>query len=118
MPPRSQIEREIASVVDDLPWTSAQARSRGSSAGRSGRRATGSWRGSRVQVLLFDAGKWTERQAVSWARRHGFSVKKIHRTEHYIRIRQFDPTPGAPKRTIRFGRDPDELGIRAIVEAT
>lgn len=68
-----------------------------------------------MQALLFDASRWSEAQAVAWARRHGFVASKIHRTEHYLRLRQVAPTPGSPKRTIAFG-DP-RVGIRAIVEA-
>ncbi len=107
MTPRGQIEREIRAVRE------------GSLAGGRPPFAGGDrpWRGSRVQVLLFDTIRWTERQAKSWARQHGFGTRKVHRTEHYVRIRQFDPTPGRPKRTIAFGRDPD-LGIRAVVEAS
>lgn len=100
---RDRMEREIASVVGGR----AMARSRSPDPAR--------WSGSKVQVLLFDASKWTEQKARSWAVRHGFDVHKVHRTEHYIRIRQFDPTPGAPKRIIDFGKS--SRGIRAIVEA-
>lgn len=102
----SRIEREIARVVQIVP-----PRPRLGNEPSRGRR----WHGSRVQVLLFDTERWTQRQATAWARRHDFRASKVHRTEHYIRIRQFDPTPGAPKRTIQFGGD--DLGIRAVVEA-
>lgn len=69
------------------------------------------WKGSDVQSLLFDTLEWTERRAKQWALRHGYIADKVHTTEDYIRIRQFNPTKGAPKRTIDFGK-----GIRAIVE--
>lgn len=72
------------------------------------------WHGSRVQALLFDVGRWDRRRAIDWSLRHGFAAKKIHRTDRYLRLRQFAPTPGLPKRTISFGRD---TGIRAVVEA-
>lgn len=106
----SRIEQEIKDVVQGVPPD--RRRRRRSNPGSDHERT---WRGSRVQVLLFNADQWTQRQAIAWARRHDFQASKVHRTEHYIRIRQFDPTPGAPKRTIQFGGD--EVGIRAVVEA-
>lgn len=107
------MEHEIARLVRSLPRSPRRG-----AAPEDGRRQRHRWSGSRVQVLLFDTSKWTQRDARSWARRHGFEAKKVHRTEHYIRLRQFDPTPGAPKRTISFGRGgADDTGIRAVVEA-
>lgn len=68
-----------------------------------------------MQTLLFDASRWTEDRAKSWARRHGFRSGDVHVTERYVRLRQVDPTRGRPKRQIELGRG---RGIYAIVEAT
>lgn len=64
-----------------------------------------------VQSLLFgcDAG-WTVERAKAWAKAHGYRFVKIHVTDQYIRIRQFDPKGTSVKRTITLGR-----GIRAVV---
>ncbi len=112
---RATIEHDVLSLARGLAPGLAPDHRRG----KSGRDAGAGlpWRGSRVQTLLFDADKWTERRAVAWARRHGFVALKVHRTAHYVRVRQFTPTPGLPKRTIRFGLDPDAVGISAVVEA-
>lgn len=70
------------------------------------------WRGSRVQSILFDVATWTPAEAARWARSHDYRSDDVHVTEQYVRLRQRDPDPGKPKRTIDFGR-----GIRAVVEA-
>jgi hypothetical protein len=64
-----------------------------------------------VQSLLFDrdAG-WTPSTAKAWAKSHGYKYGKVHSTDQYVRIRQFDPKGFKVKRTIPFGR-----GIRAVV---
>jgi hypothetical protein len=64
-----------------------------------------------VQSLLFDrdAG-WTASKAKEWAKSHGYRHGKVHTTDRYIRIRQFDPKGLRVKRTITFGH-----GIRAVV---
>lgn len=63
-----------------------------------------------VQSLLFDRGTWTASKAKAWAKSHGYKYGKVHVTDQYIRIRQFDPKGSKVKRTIPFGR-----GIRAVV---
>jgi hypothetical protein len=68
------------------------------------------WAGSKVQSLLFDK-QWTVHEARQWARDHGYRNGKVHETDNYIRLRQFEPVSGTEKRTITFGQ-----GIKAIVE--
>ncbi len=64
-----------------------------------------------VQSLLFDrSAGWTASKAKEWARSHGYRHGKVHTTDQYIRIRQFDPKGLRVKRTITFGH-----GIRAVV---
>src|SRR5271167_1406520 len=64
-----------------------------------------------IQSLLFDrdAG-WTTDKAKQWAKSHGYKHGKVHVTDQYVRIRQFDPKGLKVKRTITLGR-----GIRAVV---
>lgn len=72
----------------------------------------GEWAGSEVQSLLFDK-QWTPAEAKRWAREHGYKTTKVHVTDQYIRLRQFDPVAGRQNRMIEFGQ-----GIKAIVEQT
>jgi hypothetical protein len=68
------------------------------------------WHGSKIQSLLFDK-QWTVDEAKDWASSHGYHHGKVHVTDNYIRLRQFEPKAGRAKRTITFGQ-----GIKAIVE--
>jgi hypothetical protein len=64
-----------------------------------------------VQSLLFDrSAGWTAAKAKAWAKGHGYRHGKVHTTDQYIRIRQFDPKGLRVKRTVTFGH-----GIRAVV---
>src|SRR5580692_9773822 len=64
-----------------------------------------------VQSLLFDRNAgWTAAKAKAWAKSHGYRHGKVHVTDQYVRIRQFDPKGLRVKRTITFGH-----GIRAVV---
>ena len=64
-----------------------------------------------VQSLLFDrSAGWTAGKAKAWAKSHGYRHGKVHTTDRYVRIRQFDPKGLKTKRTITFGH-----GIRAVV---
>jgi hypothetical protein len=74
------------------------------------------WRGgSRIQTILFDRSTWTPADARQWATQHGFAADDVHVTTHYIRLRQFEPTRGKPKRSIELGSG---RGIHAVIEAT
>ena len=65
----------------------------------------------RTQSLLFDrSAGWTEQKAKAWAKSHGYKADKVHVTDKYIRIRQFDPKGLKVKRTVPYGK-----GIRAVV---
>jgi hypothetical protein len=98
--PRHQLDREIAEAL-------GRPRRRA----HSGRHvALKPWAGSEVQSLLFDR-QWTPAEAKDWARAHGYRHGKVHVTDNYIRLRQFEPVAGTEKRTITFGQ-----GIKAIIE--
>lgn len=102
----AQLDREIAEVVG----TPGQARRRTRSARHGRHVALKPWHGSEVQSLLFDK-QWTPSEAKQWARDHGYKASKVHVTDEYIRLRQFEPVAGRENRTITFGR-----GIKAIIE--
>ena len=94
MKSHAQLEREIAQALSK----------------RRGRHvALKPWSGSEVQSLLFDK-QWTVAEAKDWAALHGYRHGKVHVTDNYIRLRQFEPGSGE-KRTITFGQ-----GIKAIIE--
>jgi len=99
----AQIEREIAEVVGGNPGHPRRPR-------RSRHVALKPWAGSEVQSLLFDK-QWTHSEAKRWARDHGYRSGKVHVTDDYIRLRQFEPVSGREKRTIPFGQ-----GIKAVIE--
>lgn len=67
------------------------------------------WPASSVQSLLFDVDRFSPSAAKKWAADHGFHYGKIHTTERYHRLRQFEPT-GKPCRTVEFAPD-----IKAVV---
>jgi len=63
-----------------------------------------------IQALLFSrADGWTASKAKEWAKSHGYKHGKVHVTDQYVRIRQFDPKGLKVKRTITLGS-----GIRAV----
>lgn len=47
--------------------------------------------GLEIQSLLFSKDKFTEEDAIAWAKEHGFKSSDIDETEDSIRIRQDDP---------------------------
>lgn len=73
------------------------------------------WPSSSVQSLMFDAQRYSVGQAKSWAQEHKFKYRSVDSTKNYHHLRQFDPAPGRPCRTVKFGRD---SGIQAVVCAT
>lgn len=66
---------------------------------------------SKVQSLLFDREKFSERDAKKWALGHGFRAVKTHSTARRIRVRQSRPVRGRSYRTIEFTK-----GIQAVIE--
>jgi hypothetical protein len=99
----AQLNRDIAGFLGGNPGHRTR-----SSRGR--HVALKPWSGSEVQSLLFDK-QWTPAEAKDWARSHGYRASKVHVTDDYIRLRQFEPIEGRAKRTITFGQ-----GIKAIIE--
>jgi len=73
------------------------------------------WPNSSVQSLMFDARRYTVAQAKRWAQDHKFKYGSVDSTTNYHHLRQFDPTPDRPCRTVKFGQD---SGIRAVICAT
>ena len=98
----AQLSREIAEFLGGNPGHRSRSRGR--------HVALKPWPGSEVQTLLFDK-QWTVPEARDWARSHGYRSSKVHETDDYIRLRQFEPTEGLEKRTIVFGQ-----GIKAVIE--
>lgn len=104
--PTARLAREIRAYLSGRALPGSRSRTA---------RLAQPWPGSRIQTLLFDAGRWTPAAARSWARSHGFRSGDVHATARYVRLRQVDPTRGRPKRQIELGRG---RGIYAVVEAT
>lgn len=97
----AQLNREIAQMTGGNPGHRSHH----------GRHvAQGQWHGSEIQSLLFDK-QWTVPEAKDWARDHGYKAVKVHVTDDYIRLRQFEPRANAEKRTITLGQ-----GIKAVIE--
>jgi hypothetical protein len=99
----AQLQREINAV---LSTRSHATRRRGRHVAHHGQH----WEGSEIQSLLFDK-QWTVPEAKQWAHEHGYRSGKVHETDNYIRLRQFEPVAGTEKRTITLGQ-----GIKAIIE--
>lgn len=66
---------------------------------------------SEIQTLLFDKDKFTEEEAKSWAKSHGFHAGKVDITENKIRLRQFDPSECDPN---TYGTKPITDGVQAV----
>ena len=107
----SQLDREIAEALSRGPAHAKKLGPRWTDRSHRERRNPGRWRGTEVQALLFERPRWTPHAAKAWARDHDFKSVKVHVTDNYVRLRQFDPVPGTQKRTITFGD-----GIKAVVE--
>lgn len=54
----------------------------------------------KVQSILFDKKKFSEKEAVKWLIEHNREHYKVHETDHSWRFRQFDPILGAKYKTI------------------
>ena len=106
----AQLDREIADALSRRNDRSSRGTSHATPP-RPGRRNPGRWLGTEVQALLFSRPEWDADEAKDWAREHGYRAAKVHVTDNYVRLRQFDPTRGRQKRTITFGK-----GIKAVVE--
>lgn len=65
-----------------------------------------------VQALLLSRQFFTEKEATSWIRRHGFRISKIDATENNWRFRQHPPSSFEAEsfRTIRF-----RPGVEAVI---
>jgi LysM repeat protein len=67
------------------------------------RKKRGKRKPMKVQALIFPKSRYTRKKAMSWARAHGYSARKVHATGRSYRIRQHA--------TISFGGS----GIKAVV---
>ena len=45
----------------------------------------------KIQSVLFNKNKYTPEQAEIWLKDHKFKLKKIDKTENYLRFRQYSP---------------------------
>ena len=108
----SQLDREIAAALSRRSTQhSTTLGHRYRDRPHRGRRNPGRWRGTEVQALLFARPQWTPGAAKEWAAAHDYKSGKVHVTDNYVRLRQFDPVRGTQKRTITFGD-----GIKAVIE--
>jgi hypothetical protein len=101
---KAQLDREIAAVL----YGGGKRLQR--RAGKHVAHHSQHWKGGEIQSLLFDK-QWTPAEAKRWATEHGYKAAKVHVTDNYIRLRQFEPIEGTEKRTIELGQ-----GIKAILE--
>ena len=71
-------------------------------------------KGSEVQAVIFDAGRWTLGEARAWLRKHDFDGLDVDRKSHTLRFRQQMPRDyrRGSFRTISMGSD---TGIQAVV---
>lgn len=109
-----QLDREIAAALAGgiaRPSHAARLSHRYRDRPHRTRQNPGRWRGTEVQALLFARPQWTPSAAKEWAASHDFKSGKVHVTDNYVRLRQFDPVRGTQKRTITFGD-----GIKAVIE--
>lgn len=112
--PAKQLDREIAEALAGgslRPEHAVKLGHRYQDRPHRDRRNPGRWRGTEVQALLFARPRWTPSAAKEWAAAHDYRSGKVHVTDDYVRLRQFDPVRGTQKRTITFGD-----GIKAVIE--
>jgi hypothetical protein len=107
----SQLDREIADALSRGSSHAEKLGHRYRDRPHRDRRNPGRWRGTEVQALLFARPQWSPSDAKAWAHGHDFKSGKVHVTDDYVRLRQFDPVSGTQKRTITFGD-----GIKAVIE--
>jgi hypothetical protein len=66
-----------------------------------------------VQSVLFDGARYNEVHARNWLALHGFKAAgKVHKTSHYLRFRQYEPTKWERYITKTL---PNHPGIKLIV---
>lgn len=65
---------------------------------------------TKVQTLIFDKKTFNKKQALSWAKDHGFQAKKVDETPKSYRIRQISPRGMKVMRTISLRN-----GVKAVV---
>jgi hypothetical protein len=56
---------------------------------------------SRVQSVLFDINRWSEKEARKWLKEHHCYRPPVHKTAKYLRFRQYDPAPGEIFRLVK-----------------
>lgn len=67
---------------------------------------------TRIQAILFEKDKFTSTQARKFLKKHDYKpIKRVHKTENYLRYRIRRPKKGAIYRLIDFGDD-----IKAVLE--
>ncbi len=66
-----------------------------------------------IQALLFDGSIWKAPGARRWMKDHDYKpIKRVHKTENYLRYRLSEPDSSKTYRTIDFG----DSGIKAVME--
>jgi len=70
----------------------------------------GSRSSMKVQTLIFSKDRFSRKDAMKWAKAHGFKAAKVDEKENTFRLRQRDPDQFGTFRTITF-----KPGIKAVV---
>jgi len=67
---------------------------------------------TKIQAILFEKDKFTADKARKFLKKHKYRpIKRVHKTENYLRYRLVKPKKGAMYRMINFGDD-----IKAVIE--
>ena len=67
---------------------------------------------TKIQAILFEKDKFTTEKARRFLKKHNYKpIKRVHKTENYLRYRIRKPKNKTMYRTIDFGDD-----IKAIIE--
>lgn len=67
---------------------------------------------SEIQSILFDKNKYDATKARKWLKRNKYKpIKRVHKTEKYLRYRIKQPNSKYQYRTISFGKD-----IKAVIQ--
>lgn len=59
-----------------------------------------------IQAVLFDIKHWKTPDARRWLKNHNYKpIKKVHKTDKYLRYRLIEPNDKDKYRTLNFGKN-------------
>ena len=65
-----------------------------------------------IQSILFKKKSWTPKKAEAWLKKHNYKpLKKVHKTENYLRYRISKPDKRCRYSTVKFNKS-----IQAVVK--